>query len=221
MSMVPTPQHDAAPTLAPALEASIPGLEGGRGTLRPHRALLTYYALSSLAWGPVFFVLLLLRYFRYHTLRYQLDDEGITMRWGVLFRREVSLTYARIQDIHLTSNVLERWLGLAKIEVQTASASAKAEMTIEGLREFEAIRDLLYSRMRGASERHAHPGATAHGTAPRDTPAPPAQGALTALPAAETSNELAEALRAAAAELRALREEIARRMTTAAGGDDV
>jgi putative membrane protein len=85
----------------------------------------------------------------YRSLRYEVDAEGITMRWGVLFRREVSLTYARIQDIHLSSNVVERWLGLARVQLQTASGSASAEMTIEGIRDVDAMRDFLYSRMRG------------------------------------------------------------------------
>jgi putative membrane protein len=220
MNTVTTSQHDAAVTGAAAAAGSgVPGLEGGRGTLRPDAALLTYYALSSLALGPAFFALLLPRYFRYRTLHYEFDDEGVTMRWGVLFRREVSLTYSRIQDIHLTSNVLERWLGLAKIEVQTASASAKAEMTIEGLREFAAIRDLLYSRMRGAGERRARAGAGTHGAIPAGTPSLPGQSAMAALPAAGGETELAEALHAAAAELRALREELARRV--ASGGADV
>jgi putative membrane protein len=64
----------------------------------------------------------------------------------------VILNYSRIQDIHLSSNVVERWLGLAKVEIQTASGSAKAEMTIEGLTEFEAIRDFVYTKMRGIKE---------------------------------------------------------------------
>jgi len=116
---------------------------------RPSPALFKYYVLSSFLAGPLFFVPLTYLYFRYHTMRYDFDDEGISMRWGILFRREITLTYARIQDIHLTSNLLERWLGLARIQIQTASASAAAEMTIEGLHEFEAVRDFLYSRMRG------------------------------------------------------------------------
>jgi|GEM_PF-886338 len=119
-------------------------------TLRPHPHFLTYSALESLLLGPAFWVKLLYSYFRFRTLMYEVDEEGITMRWGILFRREVSLTYARIQDIHLTSNVLERWLGLARIQVQTASGSAKAEMTIEGLQFFEPLRDFLYARMRGS-----------------------------------------------------------------------
>lgn len=116
---------------------------------RPNSNLMTYYVLSSFLLGPFFIFALVPLFFRYHTLRYRFDAEGISMRWGILFRREINLTYARIQDIHLRSNVLERWLGLARIEVQTASGSAGAEMTLEGLLEFEAIREYLYTKMRG------------------------------------------------------------------------
>src|SRR3712207_2876314 len=90
---------------------------------RPHSNLMTYYILSSLLLGPGFIFALVPLYFRYRTVRYEIDDEGITMRWGILFRREISLTYARIQDIHLSSNFVERWLGLAKLQVQTASGN--------------------------------------------------------------------------------------------------
>jgi uncharacterized membrane protein YdbT with pleckstrin-like domain len=121
-------------------------------TLGPDRSLLTYYALQSLLFGPFFFFALIPLYFRFRSMRYEVDEEGITMRWGVLFRREISLTYVRIQDIHLSSNVVQRWLGLASIQIQTASGSASAEMTVEGLKQYEAVRDFFYTRMRGASD---------------------------------------------------------------------
>jgi putative membrane protein len=38
------------------------------------------------------------------------------------------------------------------VAVQTASGSAGAEMTIEGIRNPEALRDYLYSQMRGAKD---------------------------------------------------------------------
>jgi putative membrane protein len=116
---------------------------------RPHRSLLTLYILRSVLTGPLVLITLPLLYFRYITMRYRFDEEGVSMRWGILFRREVNLTYARIQDIHLSSGVLQRWLGLADVQIQTASGSASAEMTIEGLREYGLVRDYLYSRMRG------------------------------------------------------------------------
>ena len=110
---------------------------------RPTPELMKYYIIMSFAAGPLFFIPLIPLYFRYHTLRYEFDREGIAMSWGILFRRQITLTYARIQDIHLTSNLIERWLGLGRVQIQTASASADAEMTIEGIREFEMVRDYL------------------------------------------------------------------------------
>jgi putative membrane protein len=74
------------------------------------------------------------------------------MSWGIIFRREVLLNYSRIQDIHLRSNLIERWLGLARIEIQTASGSSSANMTLEGMEDPEGMRDFLYSRMRGTQE---------------------------------------------------------------------
>src|SRR5688572_3221464 len=146
LAAIPDAPAPSPPAAAPAPFPRLPA------TLAPDRKLFTYYALSSLLAGPFFFVPLIVLYFRYHTMRYVVEEEGITMRWGILFRKEVSLTYARIQDIHLTSNFVERWLGLAKVQVQTASGSATAEMTIEGLPHAAQMRDFLYSRMRGARD---------------------------------------------------------------------
>jgi putative membrane protein len=139
-----------------------------------------------------------LLFFRYETMRFRFDAEGVHMRWGILFRRQINLTYARIQDIHLTSGLIQRWLGLADIRIQTASGSAGAEMTIEGLLEFEAVRDFLYARMRGTRRQAAAP-------------------LPTSAPAHETVQAVA-LLREAVDELRAAREALERR---AGGSRDV
>ena len=122
---------------------------------RPDPALWNLYILHSVLTGPGILFVLPFLYFRYRTLRYRFDEEGIHMRVGILFRKEVNLTYARIQDIHLRSGFLQRWLGLADIQIQTASGSAGAELVIEGFKEFEAIRDFLYTRMRGYQQQPA------------------------------------------------------------------
>lgn len=152
---------------------------------RPHRSLWTYYLLCSFLIPPLFPILMLIGWFRYHTMRYKFTDEGISMSWGILFRRQIIINYARIQDIHLRSNLVERWLGLARVLVQTASGSTGAEMTLEGLQEFEAVRDFLYSKMRGVKD-------------PAHQPA----GAATSL---THDTELAAALREVARELRETR----------------
>jgi putative membrane protein len=166
---------------------------------RPDPRLLTYYALSALVFPPAFPFVFLFLYFRYHTLRYRFDAEGISMRWGILFRREVLLNYARIQDIQIRANLVERWLGLARIELQTAAGNSGAEMTLEGFRQFEDIRDFLYQRMRGA---HA-------GTKPASGSLPEAPPAIAGAPAGVGDlQELSAALREVTAELRQLRDSL-------------
>lgn len=133
-------------------------VEGGfdpKSIERPASELLTYYLLVSILTLPMVILVLPALWFRYITLRYQLDEEGISMRWGVLFHREVVLTYRRIQDIHVTRDLLQRWLGLATVTIQTASGSATPEMKIEGVLEAEALRDFLYQKMRGAKDGNA------------------------------------------------------------------
>ena len=173
--------------------------------LRPSPALLRYYALAAVLAGPGYPILFAYLFFRYRTLRYRVDEDGITMRWGALYRREVSLNYGRIQDIHLSSNVVERWFGLGKIQVQTASASSKAEMTIEGVPELRVMRAFLYARMRGARGGEVVSGA--HAQAVEAGPGQSGEGPPPAPPgnADGAEDELTRVLREVAAEVRALR----------------
>jgi hypothetical protein len=181
----------------PVVMPSQPDISSGPflGERRPEPALMKYYALQSLMAGPGLIVLLPYLWFRYHTLRYVFDDQGVTVRWGILFRREISLTYARIQDIHLVSNVVERWLGLGRVQIQTASGHSGAELTVEGFADYESVRDELYVRMRGARGI-----ATPSGGATHD-----GNHALSSGP-----DDVVAALNAAVAELRALRSELGR-----------
>lgn len=178
-----------SPPAPPPPDAAILAIE------RPHRNLFTYYWMSLLVFPPLLPILILPVWFRYHTMRYKFTEEGISMSWGILFRREIIVNYARIQDIHLRSNILERWLGLARVLVQTASGGSGAELTLEGLKEYEAVRDFLYSRMRGVKE---------PSRAPESSSAPAAHS-----PGAD--GQLASALREVAHELRATRLALAAR----------
>jgi putative membrane protein len=121
---------------------------------RPDRALMKYYVITALLTGPLSIFIILPLFFKYETLRYKFDSDGMSMRWGILMRREIYVTYRRIQDIHLTRNLIQRWLGLATISIQTASGSSSPEMSVEGILEADALRDYLYTRMRGAREHH-------------------------------------------------------------------
>ena len=127
---------------------------------RPEPVLLLYYLLISFFGAfafPFIFVPLL---FRYETLKYRFDDQGVFMSYGILFRREMQLTYARMQDIHLSQNLLERWLDIGTVTVQTAGSGEGGNLGIVGVKDFEGIRDYLYARMRGVRDEGKHAGHT-------------------------------------------------------------
>jgi len=168
------PPHPATP--API----VPGV-----VISPDPMLMRYYLVIALLTGPAFPFTLLALYFQYITLRYRFDedqDAGVWMARGILFKKEVNLTYRRVQDIHVSRNVIQRWFGLATVSVQTASANATPEMLIEGVLDADGLRDFLYQRMRGAkgldspSSPSTAPAESASATSP-----PPADEALVIL----------------------------------------
>src|SRR6185436_16853537 len=116
---------------------------------RPERKLLTLYFIYACFANVAFPFAFLPLYFRFITLRYRFDKEGVAVSHGLLWRRESYLTYARIQDIHVSRNIFERWLGIGTVQIQTASGSSTAEESITGIRQFDQIRNFLYARMRG------------------------------------------------------------------------
>jgi len=129
---------------------------------RPHPNLWKLYLIYAIISNLAFIFTILPLYFRFKTLRYRFDREGLAVSYGILFRKETYLTYARIQDIHVTRNIFERWLGIGTVEIQTASGSTDAAESIVGVTEFNAIRNFLYARMRGhgAAEIAGSPAAT-------------------------------------------------------------
>jgi putative membrane protein len=117
---------------------------------RPSPKLLTYYLLTGLLTGPGMVIAIPAMMIRYNTLRYRFEESGIRMQVGLFFRNEVVVAFRRIQDIHVNRNIIQRWLGIASVSIQTASGNATPEIVLEGITNEDEVRDWLYERMRGA-----------------------------------------------------------------------
>lgn len=116
---------------------------------RPDKNLLPLYIIYALMTTIAFPFTMLPLYFKFKTMKYRFDAEGVSVSYGILWRRESYTTYSRIQDIHVSRNIAERWLGIGTVDIQTASGSSTSEVSIVGVRQYEQIRDFLYARMRG------------------------------------------------------------------------
>lgn len=59
----------------------------------------------------------------YHFYRYELAPEGFKRESGVVFKRYVTISYDRIQNIDIHRGLFDRFLGLSNLSIQTAGAS--------------------------------------------------------------------------------------------------
>ena len=73
---------------------------------------------------------------RYRRWRWQLTDQAVDLRHGVLIHQQETVPYFRIQQIDIVQGPLDRLLHLANLQVTTASASGSA--TLPGIPEDDA-----------------------------------------------------------------------------------
>src|SRR3989344_4466911 len=60
----------------------------------------------------------------YHFYRYELTDAGFRKELGVIYKKYVTITYDRIQNVDIYRGILARILGLSDLNIQTAGMSA-------------------------------------------------------------------------------------------------
>ena len=65
---------------------------------------------------------------QYRRWRWQLTDLALELRHGVVVRRHQAVPYFRIQQIDVAQGPIDRLLGLATLQVTTASASGSASL---------------------------------------------------------------------------------------------
>ena len=93
---------------------------------------------------------------RYQRWRWQLTDLAIELRYGVLVRVQETVPYFRIQQIDIAAGPVDRLLGLASLQVTSASASGSA--TLPGIAAEQAPQVRAELLARAAAAVGEHPG---------------------------------------------------------------
>ncbi|SDK62950.1 PH domain-containing protein [Cryobacterium sp. Sr8] len=88
-------------------------------------------------------VTLILEPRRVRSIGYQLRQDDLLFRRGIMFQRFVAVPYGRMQLVDITRGPVARWLGLADLKLVTAAATTG--VAIPGLTEedAESLRDRL------------------------------------------------------------------------------
>ncbi len=136
---------------------------------------------------------------RWATTRYRITENQVEIQRGLLNRRVLTVPRDRVRTVDVTSHVLHRVLGLARVAVGTGQSDRRRQdgLVLDGLTTADAARlrdDLLHSRPGGAPV-----------PAPREPDAPAGSPAL----ASATSREAASSREAATSrEAASSREEV-------------
>ena len=103
---------------------------------------------SAVQFGPPQFLLVILGSFLvtlgyetayYRRFEYELTEDTLDIRSGVLSRREREIPYGRIQNVDITRNVLQRLVGLAAVNIETAGGGS-TEAALQYVTPHEATR---------------------------------------------------------------------------------
>ncbi len=90
----------------------------------------------------------------YDSMFYRLTENEIVWRRGVWFKKTGIVPYNRITNIDIVQGPISRRLRMASLKIQTAGysvsgAGGSAEIRIEGVEEFEELRELIMGFVRG------------------------------------------------------------------------
>lgn len=89
----------------------------------------------------------------YRNFTYELGDTEIVIRQGVITRKTTVIPYATIQDIASERSMLERMLGLATLEIETAgSAHLASETDLPGIANKDALIHDIMQRVARAKQ---------------------------------------------------------------------
>jgi putative membrane protein len=103
-------------------------------------------ALNALWWVPA--VLLSAPYYR--SLSYEIQESEVIVRAGIVTRSVKHVPYRTVTNLTVKRGLLDRWLGLGTVDIQTAGMSGtnNVEQSLVGLENAQEVYDLVARELR-------------------------------------------------------------------------
>jgi uncharacterized membrane protein YdbT with pleckstrin-like domain len=123
--------------------------------------LLIGIVLEPIIFGSLLVVymlfLLVIANLKYENYRYSLTDSFFIQEYGIIFKKQSSIPYAQIQNVNIKRGILDRFLGLGLIAVETAGSieqvskngtktSAEGNLPAVSLATAKKLHDLLLEK---------------------------------------------------------------------------
>ena len=91
------------------------------------------------------------------TIRYRITDTQFQQRRGLLSRKQVTAPLERVRSVDLEASLLQRALGLAKVQIGTGVDETRIELNALSVAQAEELRDFLLARGAPAGGPSSHP----------------------------------------------------------------
>jgi len=112
-------------------------------------SILRFYALL---WAIINIPFLLYIPAFYKTLEYIIDNDSIKTQGGVFWKKYSSLTYAKITNIDITQDPVQRMFNIGTIHVQTAGAGGTqgtlAELRLLGIKNLQGLKNTIMNKIK-------------------------------------------------------------------------
>ena len=114
--------------------------------------LMIFFAVMLFVWIVVMVLVLIWIPAAFRVLEYTIDEDGVKMSGGVVWKKHVTVPYAKITNVDITRGPLQRYYNIGTIHVQTAGAAGKqgekAELKLAGIRELEKVRKVIVDNIK-------------------------------------------------------------------------
>ena len=114
--------------------------------------ILIFFGVFLFVWLVIMILVAIWIPAAFKALEYTIDDDGVKMRGGVVWKKFVTVPYSKITNVDITRGPLQRLFNIGTIHVQTAGAAGKqgekAELKLAGIRDLEKVREVIIENIK-------------------------------------------------------------------------
>lgn len=127
------------------------GATMGFGLLIPDREATIVFGVFALVEAVIWMLSLVLAYPYYTSLSYEVQDDEVIVRVGIIDQSVKHVPYRTVTNITVSRDILDRWFfGTGSLHIQTAGMSGKsgAEEKLVGLPNVQEVYELVVTELR-------------------------------------------------------------------------
>ena len=114
--------------------------------------ILIFFGVFLFIWLVIMILVAIWIPAAFKALEYTIDDDGVKMHGGVVWKKYVTVPYSKITNVDITRGPLQRLYNIGTIHVQTAGAAGKqgekAELKLAGIRDLEKVREVIIENIK-------------------------------------------------------------------------